>query len=63
MLSSNQISVFLNRQYLINKLTSSIDFLHVERKGWKEQGLLMDFLKKFLFEQTDYFRPKNDTSL
>ena len=32
MLYGNQISVFFNRQYLINWLTSYFDFSHVERQ-------------------------------
>ena len=31
MLLVNQISVFVNCQYLINELTSGPDFLHVDR--------------------------------
>ena len=31
MFSANQISVFFNRQYLINGLTLTLTFLHVDR--------------------------------
>ena len=47
MLSTDQISVFFNRQYLANGLTSGSDFLHVERMN-ECQGLLMGFLKKYV---------------
>ena len=61
MLLTDQISVFFNRQYLANGLTSGSDFLHVE---WMNecQGLLMGFLKKYLSWQTGHFEPKNDAS-
>ena len=49
MLSANQISVFFNRQYLINGLTFDSYFLHVDRYGRLEQGLLICFLKEFSF--------------
>ena len=38
MLLVNQISVFVNCQYLINELTSGPDFLHVDRHEWTQQG-------------------------
>ena len=48
MLSANQISVFLNRQYFINELASECDFLHVDRSESTQQGLL-SFQRKFFF--------------
>ena len=46
MFSTSQISVFFNRQYLIIRLTSDSDFLHIDRHEWLQQALLMVFLKK-----------------
>ena len=48
-LATNEISVFFNCQYFINRLISDFDFWHVDRHGRKEQGLLKGFLKKFSF--------------
>ena len=62
MLSTSQISVFFNRQYLINGLTSYFDFLNVDGREWKEQGLLMGFPKKINLGQIGYFVPENDSS-
>ena len=46
MLLVNQISVFVNCQYLINELTSDFDLLHLDRHEWTQQGFLIGFLKK-----------------
>ena len=35
MLSANQISGFLNRLYLQNKMIERPDFLHVNTNSWK----------------------------
>ena len=45
-LSTNEISVFFNCQYFINRLISDFDFCHGDRHEWKEQCKLRDFLKK-----------------
>ena len=65
MLSANQISVFFDRQYLVNGLTSDPDFFHVDTHEWTGQGLLifrgkqgwkwcvliaLDLLQGFFFE-------------
>ena len=47
-LSMNEISVFFNRQYFTNRLTSDFDFWHVDRPEWKKQGSLTGFLKKII---------------
>ena len=44
-----QISVFFNCQYLINRLTSDSDFLHVGRHEWMQQDLVMCFRANKLF--------------
>ena len=51
MLSANQISVFFNRQYLINGLTFDSYFLHIDRYD----VLLMGFLKEFSFRADGLF--------
>ena len=61
-LLDNEISVFFNRQYFINKLVSDFDLWYVDKYDWKEQGLLTGFLKKISFGQMGHFTPKNDTS-
>ena len=38
--SANEISVFFNHQYLVNRLISDFDFWHINTHEWKEQGLL-----------------------
>ena len=45
-LSTNEISVFFNCQYFINRLISDFGFCHADRHEWKEQCKLRDFLKK-----------------
>ena len=60
--STNEMSVFFNRQYFINRWIPDFDLWHVDRLEWKEQGLLTGFLKKFSFGQMGYFGPKNDAS-
>ena len=55
MLSTRQISVFFNRQYLIIGLTSYFDFLNVDGREGKEQGLLMGFSKKNTFGSNRLF--------
>ena len=57
-LSPNQVSVFFNHQYLVNRLTFHFDFLHVDRHEWTRQGLLVGFLKKYLSGQMSHFEPK-----
>ena len=52
MVSTNQIPIFFNCQYLVNGLTSDSDFLHVDRHECMQQGLLMSFLKKIVFHGT-----------
>ena len=47
----NQISVFINCQYLTSGLTSDADFLHVDRHEWLQQSLVMGFLQKFSFRE------------
>ena len=60
-LLTNEISVFFNYQYFTNRLIS--DFGHVDRHGWKKQGLLTGFLKKkFSFGEMGHFGPKNSGS-
>ena len=44
--SANEISVFFNHQYLVNRLISDFDFWHINTHEWKEQGLLTGLLKK-----------------
>lgn len=44
-LSADQISVFFNCQYLINRLTSDSEFLHIGRHEWMQQSFLMTFPK------------------
>ena len=63
MLSTNQISVFFDRQYLVNGLTSDSTFLHVDRHEWMRLGLLIGFLEKLFLRQTGNFGPKNGASL
>ena len=47
LLSTNEISMFFNRQYFINRLISDFDFWHVDRHEWKEQQVLLTcFLEK-----------------
>ena len=43
-LSVNGISVFFNHQNFINKIISDFDFWCVDRREWKEQGILMGFV-------------------
>ena len=43
-LSVNEISVFFNHQNFINKIISDFDFWCVDRREWKEQGILMGFV-------------------
>ena len=44
--SANEISVFLNHQYFINRLIFDFDFWYKNRHERKEQGLLASSLKK-----------------
>ena len=44
--SANEISVFLNHQYFINRLMFDFDFWYKNRHERKEQGLLASSLKK-----------------
>ena len=61
-LSANEISVFFNRQYFGNRLTSDFGFWHVDRHERKKQGSLTDFLKKFSFREMGHFGPQNCAS-
>ena len=45
-LLADEISVFFNRQYFINRLMSDFDFWYVDRHEWKKQGLLTGFYEK-----------------
>ena len=47
-LLANEISVFFNRQYFINRLISDLDLWYVDRHERKEQCLLTNVLKKIL---------------
>ena len=60
--SANEISIFFNCQFFINRWISDFDFWHVDKLEWKEQGLLTGFMKKFSFRQMGYFEPKTDVS-
>ena len=55
MLLANKISVFFNRQYFINGLTSDFDFRDVDRHEWKKQAVLTDFLEKIFLETNGPF--------
>ena len=44
-LSANEISVFFNCQYFINRIISDFDFWHADRYEWKHKCLLTNFLK------------------
>ena len=57
-----EISVFFNRQCLINGSISGYDFWNVDIHEWKEQGLLTGFLKNYLSEKWAHFGSKNGTS-
>ena len=59
-LSANEISVFFNFQYFINRLISDFDFWHVDRNDWKEQGLITGFLKKVLIWANGRFGAQNE---
>ena len=57
-LSANEISVFVNHQYFINRLVSDFDVWNVDSYEWKEQGLT-GFLKKILvWANGSFWRPK-----
>ena len=47
-LSANEISLFFNCQYFINRVISEFNFWDVDRHEWKKQGSLTGFLKKIL---------------
>ena len=59
-LLANEISVFFNRQYIINRF----DFWHVDRHESKKQGSLTGFLKKkkVSFGEMGHFGSKNCAS-
>ena len=57
-LPANDISVFFNRQYFINRFIFDFDFWYVDRHGSKEQCFITDFLKKFSFGQMGRLDPK-----
>ena len=50
---ANEISVFFNLQYFIDRLISDFDFWHVvDMREWKKQGTLTGFLKKFSYGES-----------
>ena len=56
--SANEISIFFNRQYFINRWISDFDLWNVDRHEYKEQDLLTGFLKKLLFGEMGLLGPK-----
>ena len=56
-----QISVFFNRQYLVNRLT--YDSEHVIDMNERDKVWEWVFWKKFLSGQMGHFGPKNGASL
>ena len=59
-LLANKISVFLNRQYYINRLIFDFDFWNVDRHELEELGLSAGLLKNFGLGKLTHFRSKND---
>ena len=62
MLLASEISVYFNDQYFINGLISDFVVWNVDMHEWKEQSVLMGFLKKIFFGQMGPLRPENGAS-
>ena len=55
---ANEISIFFNCQYFINRWISEFNFWHVERHELKEQVLLTGFLKNSCLGKWAILGPK-----